>query len=431
MWVSSFKLILRENWLVYTLIFIIGFVGAVLAVLIFPGSEGVQALLGIAETPFAQSFFSGILKTLELENSELFLWFVFIYYLAYMSNVYPVAGLWLGGSGITEEVETGMADIFISSPNKKVMLVLRHILSHLILLIFFTAMIFFLITVSFELLDLSINYNRLFLSFILLLFSGIFFYSLTFFLTASTLKNSIGRGLSTLVFLLSFVFNLIIGMNPSFDDLKYFNILHHLNGIPVLLEGDPLILNNFLPLVLAVILLIGGVVVFMIRDPLPPFQKTVVPKKHEKSSLHKIRSFISRWMPTKLSFEKILHKISPITAEQWTADKTIFVVFFIFLFFGALSIIFGYPTGEGGFEEMSKIYQNNPLVKAILRDSLDLIIDDPLGPIYPQFYGYTWLYFFPIVVIGAGRAVDRDRNNKTIDLILGTPKSKKNLFFID
>ena len=422
MWVSSFKLILRNNWLVYMLIFVIGFFGAIIAALIFPGAEGVQAILGIADTPFARSFFIGILEGLDSNNSEFFLWFVFLYYIAYMSNLYPVAGLWLGGSGISTEIDTGMADLFISSPHKKEKLVLRHLLSHLILLTFFTAMICGLIPISFELLNMSINYNRLLLSFILLLFSSIFFYSLSFFFTVLALRSDIGRGFSTLLFLLSFVFNLIIAMNPTFEDLKYFNILYYLNGVPILLEGNSLTIDNLFPPILSFFLFLIGILIFTIRDPLPPFRKTIFTKRF---SLNRIRSIFKRFFPLNLSLEKYLKKISPIIAEQWIADKIIFIIFFIFLFFGALSIIFGYPTGEGGFAEMSKIYQNNPLVKAILRDSLDLIVDDPLGPIYPQFYGYTWLYFFPIVVIGAGRIIDRDRDNKTVDIIFTMPKKQR------
>ena len=102
---------------------------------------------------------------------------------------------------------------------------------------------------------------------------------------------------------------------------------------------------------------------------------------------------------------------------------------FIICFFAAVSIIIGFPTGEGGFTEMVQIYRNNPFAKALVRNSMEQILEDPLGPIYPQFYGYTWLYFFPFIIIGAGRVVDRDRHDKTIDLLLGTPTKPRNIIF--
>ena len=76
---------------------------------------------------------------------------------------------------------------------------------------------------------------------------------------------------------------------------------------------------------------------------------------------------------------------------------------------------------------MAQIYTNNPIVTAIVRGSLDTIIDDPLGPLYTQYYGYNWLYFFPLVIIAASRITDRDNKDQSIDLLYGNPITARNL----
>lgn len=431
MWTHSFKLILKQQWLTYVLIFVIGFVGALLVFWTSPGEEGIQAILGIADTPFVKSIWGELIANLDSENSDFFLYFIFLYFITYMANVYPIAGIWLGGAGTPDEVKSGMADIFIASPNRKEKLILRHLITHLFLLTFFTLLIYILIPLSYDFLGTSINYERVLSGFILLWISGVTFFSIAFFITTITLRSDIGRGVAGAIFLLSFLFTATVNMNPNLEDLKYLNILHYTNPSPILMTGEALNFDNFVPLIISIFLLTLGVLMFVPKDPLP------LQLSQNRRSIEKIKtvglknklSYFRKNFTLKDYIRPILHKISPISAEQWVADRTIFIFFFILLFFGALSIIIGFPTGEGGFAEMSQIYRNNPIAKAIVRNSLEQIIDDPLGPIYPQFYGYTWLYFFPFIIIAAGRIVDRDKSDKTIDLILGTPTKPKSLIF--
>ncbi|MFX0125867.1 MAG: hypothetical protein ACFFAE_19760 [Candidatus Hodarchaeota archaeon] len=176
MWAHSFRLILKQQWLTYTLLFVIGFIGALITYWTFPGEEGIQALLGTsADTPFAKSIWGELIANLDSENSDFFLYFIFLYFIAYMANVYPVAGIWLGGAGAPDEVRSGMADIFISSPHRKEKLILRHLISHLLLLTFFTLLIYFLIPINYDFLGATINYERVFSGFILLWISGVTF----------------------------------------------------------------------------------------------------------------------------------------------------------------------------------------------------------------------------------------------------------------
>ncbi|MFX1283807.1 MAG: hypothetical protein ACFFB5_09130 [Promethearchaeota archaeon] len=432
MWGRSFKLILRQQWLTYTLLFVIGFVGALIAYWTFPGEEGIQALLGLAETPFAKSIWGELIANLDSENSDFFLYFIFLYFIAYMANVYPVAGIWLGGAGTPEEVKSGMADIFIASPHRKERLILRHLISHIFLLTFFTVLIYILIPLSYEFLGTSVNYKRVFSGFILLWISGIFFFSIAFFVTSTTLRNDIGRGIAGIIFLLSFLLTSIVNMNPNYKDLKYLNILHYTNPNPILTKGEVLKLDNFTPLIISIFLLTLGVLIFISKDLLPLLiiqNRRIIKEIESKGGFkHKFSSFREK-ITVKDYFRQIMNKISPISAEQWLADRTIFIVFFIICFFAAVSIIIGFPTGEGGFTEMAQIYQNNPFAKAIVRNSMEQILEDPLGPIYPQFYGYTWLYFFPFIIIEAARVVDRDNSDKTIDLLLGTPTRPRSIIF--
>ena len=428
MWTYSFKLILRQQWLTYALIFIIGFIGALLTFWTFPGEEGVQAMLGLADTAFVKSIWGELIANLDSENSDFFLYFIFLYFIAYMANVYPIAGIWLGGAGTPDEVKSGMADIFISSPHKKAKLILRHMISHLLLLTFLTLLVYILIPISYDLLGTSINYERVFSGFILLWISGIIFFSITFFITSTTLRSDIGRGIAFIIFLLSLLLTMIVNMNPNYEDLKYVNILHYVNLTPILMSGEALKLDNFIPLITSFFFLTSGVLIFLSKDLLPLQINQISRKKIGKGLQSNFFTFREK-LTLKDFIKQLIQKISPISAEQWVADRTIFIIFFILCFFGALSIIIGFPTGEGGFAEMAQIYRNNPFANAIVRNSMEEILDDPLGPIYPQFYGYTWLYFFPLIIIGAGRIVDRDRQDKTIDLLLGTPTKPRNIIF--
>lgn len=425
MWLHSIKLILRKHWLIYTILFVIGFLGALITYITFPGEEGIQALLGMADTPFG-TIWGEFIRNLDSENSAFFLYFIYLYFIAYMANIYPIIGVWLGGAGTPNEVKSGMADIFIASPHKKGVLIGRHLITHLILLTLFTSLIYALIPLSYNFLGASINYDRVFLAFILLWISGVVFFSIAFFITSVTLNGDIGRGIAGIIFLLSFLMNSIVNMNSAYEDLQYLNILHYTNPNPILIMGEILKINNFIPLLLSGLLFICGTIVFISRDPLPlqlNRNRNINEDIEKEGSEHKFLKKIKIEDYIQHGFQKF----SSISAEQWVADRTIFLIFAILCFFGGLSIIAGFPTGEGGFAEMSQIYRNNPLVKAIVRDSMELIINDPLGPIYPQFYGYTWLYFFPFVIIQAGRVLSRDKNSETIDLILGTPITPKRL----
>ncbi|MFX0211536.1 MAG: hypothetical protein ACFFDT_36500 [Candidatus Hodarchaeota archaeon] len=431
MWTRSFRLILRQQWLTYTLIFIIGFIGALITYWTFPGEEGIQALVGIADTPFAKSIWGELIGGLDSDNSDFFLYFIFLYFIAYMANVYPIAGIWLGGAGTSDEVKSRMADIFISSPHRKAKLVLRHMISHLLLLTFLTLLVYVLIPITYDFLGTSINYERVFSGFILLWISGITFFSIAFCVTSTTLRSDIGRGIAFTIFLLSFLLISIVNMNPNSEDLKYLNIFHYTNPTPILMNGEALKFDNIIPIIISIFLLLFGVIIFVSKDLLP-FQISQNQKLTRKIGTGYFKTKFSDFrerIPLKDHIRKMMQKISPVSAEQWAADKTIFLIFFIICFFAAVSIIIGYPTGEGGFAEMAQIYRNNPFAKALVRNSMDKILNDPLGPIYPQFYGYTWLYFFPFVIIGAGRIVDRDRQDKTIDLLLGTPKKPRNIIF--
>ncbi|MFW9905953.1 MAG: hypothetical protein ACFFFH_16645 [Candidatus Thorarchaeota archaeon] len=432
MWTRSFLLIFRQQWLTYTLIFIIGFIGALITFWTFPGEEGIQALVGIADTPFGKSIWGELIGGLDSENSDFFLYFIFLYFIAYMATIYPIAGIWLGGAGTSDEVRSGMADIFISSPHRKAKLVLRHLISHILLLTFLTLLVYILMPITYDFLGTSINYERVFSGFILLWISGITFFSIAFCVTSTTLRSDIGRGMAFIIFLLSFLLTSIVNMNPNLENLKYLNIFNYTNPTPILMNGEALKFDNIIPIVISIFLLLFGVLIFVSKDllPLQFSQNQKITKKIGISHLRLKFSHFREKFPLMDHFQKVMQKISPISAEQWAADKTIFSIFFIICFFAAVSIIIGYPTGEGGFAEMSKIYSNNPFAKALVRNSMDTLLNDPLGPIYPQFYGYTWLYFFPFVIIGAGRIVDRDRRDKTIDLLLGTPIKPRNIIFL-
>ncbi|MFX0125868.1 MAG: hypothetical protein ACFFAE_19765, partial [Candidatus Hodarchaeota archaeon] len=252
-----------------------------------------------------------------------------------------------------------------------------------------------------------------------------------FFVTSITLRSDIGRGIAGIIFLLSFLLTSIVNMNSNYEDLKYLNILHYTNPSPILMRGEALELNNFMPLIISIALLILGVLIFVLKDPLPLQinQDRKIVKEIETGGLKNKFSRFREKITIKDYLRQFTHKISPISAEQWVADRTIFIIFFIICFFAVVSIIIGFPTGEGGFAEMAQIYRNNPFANALVRNSMEQILKDPLGSIYPQFYGYTWLYFFPFIIIEAGRVVNRDKSDRTIDLLLGTPTNPRNIIF--
>ena len=102
-WINSIKLNFRQNWLVYFILGIIGIGGAWLTALIYPGEEGVQGLLVMADTPFGELFFSAIIDNLDTEDGAFFLWFIFLFFISYAANVYPLLGVWLGSAGTPEE----------------------------------------------------------------------------------------------------------------------------------------------------------------------------------------------------------------------------------------------------------------------------------------------------------------------------------------
>jgi hypothetical protein len=60
-----------------------------------------------------------------------------------------------------------------------------------------------------------------------------------------------------------------------------------------------------------------------------------------------------------------------------------------------------------------------------MRNHNDLITSDPLGAIYPQFYGYSWIYFIFLVTIAAGRIIMRDLDYNSLDLLKGNPITNK------
>lgn len=409
---------------------IIGIFGVFAVYFTNPGEEGLQAYLGVEDSPFGQIFFGDLLEATGSENSAFYLYFVFLYFIAYLANTFPLIGLWLGGSGIPEEVTTNMADIFIASSHKKNKLVFRHLFTHGIVFSIITGVLYITVPVTYEFLNMTIAYDRVFLAYILLWISGISFYSISFFVSLVTLRSDIGRGMAGLIFMLSFLVQMIYNMNPILEKLKYFNILHYTNSSSILLKGDSLILDNFLPLLIAALLITLGIIFFLKRDPLPIQMRLRTGKVQENGSTKEksLWTVFDRISP-KDYFHTFLKRVSPLSAEQWRADRVIFITFFCLIFFGALSVIVGYPTGEGGIEQFSGIYTNNPFVKSIQRGYGDSILSDPLYTIYTQFFGYTWLYFFPLVIISAGRIIARDSDTKTLDLIQSLPVKRKTIIF--
>ena len=422
MWRSSFSLILKQNRVAYGILILIGLCGPILCITTYPGDDGMEAFMGMDESSFLNLFFWDLWSDATTVNTGLFLYFVMLYFIAYMAITFPVVGLWLGGAGVTKEMNTSMADIFFVSPQKKEKLLYRHLLSHGVLFTFLTICFFLSIPLSFELLGTPINYIRVLNAFILLYASGLFFFAITFFISVLTVRNDIGRGVAGLILLASYFLHMLMGENSILSELKQINPLYYFNTGPILLKGDPLTNDILIPVLISIILLIVTIIVFKKRDPLP-----LQLMKRSKKTTNK--SGDKNEIKEKGFFYQLLARISPITAEQWAADRVIFLFMFIFAVFSVWSIIAGYPKGEEGVNQLAQIYQNNPIAQAIIRGHNEIMLNDPLGSLYPQFFGYTWIYFFPLVFIGAGRIIRRDYDSKALDMMLGTPISSKQMIF--
>ena len=68
MWIDSFKMNFRRNWIVYLVLGVIGIGGAWLTTLIYPGEEGIRGLLVMADNPFGELFFSAVIDNLDSES---------------------------------------------------------------------------------------------------------------------------------------------------------------------------------------------------------------------------------------------------------------------------------------------------------------------------------------------------------------------------
>lgn len=420
MWFSSFNLIIRQTKYIYLLLLIVGIAGSWLCFFTYPGEEGIRAFLGLEDTPFMDLFFGEILDSLDSGNSGLYLYFVLLYFMAYATILFPFVGLWLGGAGVSEEIQSSMSDIFLASPQKKQDLLFRHLIIHGILFTMLVGLLYIQIPLFFELMGSSMNYSRILNAFVLLWVSSIFFFSISFFFSVMTIRTDIGRGMAGLILLGAYMIQMLISFNPALTNLKYFNPLYYTNTTNSLLLGNQISGEIIVPLVVSVTLLVITVVIFRRRDPLP-VQIRITKKNKTKDRMKRVSKSKTRDGPV----YSLLKRISPLTAEQWAADKLIFLIFFGFGVFSIFSIIGGFPKGEEGFAQLAILYQNNPIAKSIMRDHVDLLSSDPLGAIYPQFYGYTWIYFFFLVIIAAGRIIMRDFDSKTMDLIMGCPVNAK------
>lgn len=422
MWIKSVKLIWRQNRFFYIFLCVIGFLGTLFLILSYPGEEGILAFLEMTDTPFGQAFLGQLLTDIGGESSGLYLYFILIYFIAYATFIFPMTGVWLGGTGIVDEIKTGMGEIYLASPNRKLNLVLRHLLTHCL---FFTGLIIIMyleVPILFDALGYTIPIERIATAFFLYWILGTSFFAVTFFFSLVTVNNEIGRGIGGLLFMISFVLTLITNANPNVEDLKYLNITYYTNPSEVLILGKDLTTNFFYPLIFTISLLVLGIIIFTLRDPLPiqlRFSFKRVQKSDQTVEIQEIK-------PRKMAiFNRFFTKISPLADEQWRADRLLFGFYVIILLLLVLSIIFGYPEGEGGYEQLAPVFSNNPIVKSITRGHD--IADDPIGILLAQFYGYTWLYFAPLVIITAIRVVDRDVSSQTIDLIHGNPVTPKKI----
>jgi ABC-type transport system involved in multi-copper enzyme maturation permease subunit len=425
MWIKSINLIWRQNRFFYIFLCTIGFLGTLFLILSYPGEEGILSFLEMTDTPFGQAFLGQLLTDIGGESSGLYLYFILIYFIAYATFIFPMAGVWLGGTGIVDEIKTGMGDIYLASPNKKTNLVLRHLLTHCGLFTILILIMYLEIPILFELFDYTIPYERIAAAFFLYWILGGTFFAITFFFSLITLNNEVGRGIGGLLFIFSFVLTLITNANPDVENLKFMNLTYYTNPSEVLIQGKEITADIVCPLVLTLILLVSGVVIFTWRDPLPLQLKSLSKRVHETDT--EMNSKVTQPRKKFTFLNRLFTRVSPLSGEQWRADRTLFVFYLITLLLLVSSIIFGYPQGDGGYEQLAPVFSNNPIVKSITRGHD--IADDPIGILLAQFYGYTWLYFAPLVIIIAIRVIDRDYSSQTIDLIYGNPVTPRKILF--
>ncbi len=425
MWLNSFKLIFRQTKYVYLLLLSIGIAGSWLCFFTYPGEEGLRGFLGMEDTPFMDIFFKGILDSLNSGDSGLYLYFVLLYFMAYAALLFPFVGLWLGGAGVSEEIQSSMADVFFASPQKKQNLLYRHLIIHGILFTLTVIVLFLQIFFFFELMGSEFDYPRIVSAFFLLWVSSLLFFSISFSVSSLTVRSDIGRGVAGLVLLGGYLIQMLMSFNPALSDLKYLTPLYYTDTSAILLLNEPLSIEIFVPIVISIGLVLLTILFFRKKDPISyDFQFNW--KFYSRNQYNDPTTSRSQDGP----IYTFLKRISPITAEQWASDKLIFLIFFGFSIFSVLSIIGGFPTGEEGMDQLVTLYQNNPIAKSIMRDHNELITSDPLGAIYPQFYGYSWIYFFFLVIISAGRIIMRDLDSNTLDLIKGTPvNTNKRIFY--
>ncbi|MFX0171874.1 MAG: ABC transporter permease [Candidatus Hodarchaeota archaeon] len=425
MWIKSIKLIWRQNCFFYIFICLIGFLGTLLLILSYPGEEGILAFLEMTDTPFGQAFLGQLLTDIGGESSGLYLFFILIYFIAYGTLIFPLTGVWLGGTGVVDEVKTGMSDVYLASPNKKMNLVLRHLLTHCTLFTVLILIMFLEILILFEFFGYTIPYERIAAAFFLYWILGGVFFAITFCISLITLNNEIGRGIGGLLFMFSFVLTLITNANPDVENLKYVNLTYYTNPSEVLIQGKDITTDILSPFIFILILLAFGVFIFSWRDPLP-LQLRSMFKRDRKTD--KIMNTKVTQTEKKFAFlHRLFIRVSPISGEQWRADTILFIFYFIILELLVSTIIFGYPQGEGGYGQLAPVYSNNPIVTSITR-GYD-ITDDPIGILLAQFYGYTWLYFAPLVILIAIRVIDRDYSSQTFDLIYGNPVTPRKIIF--
>jgi ABC-type transport system involved in multi-copper enzyme maturation permease subunit len=315
----------------------------------YPGEEGILSFLEMTDTPFGQAFLGQLLTDIGGESSGLYLYFILIYFIAYATFIFPMAGVWLGGTGIVDEIKTGMGDVYLASPNKKTNLVLRHLLTHCVLFTILILIMYLEVPILFELLGYTIPYERIAAAFFLYWILGGTFFAITFFFSLITLNNEIGRGIGGLLFIFSFVLTLITNANPDVEDLKYMNLTYYTNPSEVLIQGKELTADIFYPLILTIILLVLGVVFFTQRDPLP-LQLRLIPKRVHKTD-QEMKNQHTQPQERFSFLNRLFTRVSPLSGEQWRADRTLFVFYLLILLLLVSSIIFGYPQGDGGYEQ--------------------------------------------------------------------------------
>ncbi|MFW9854402.1 MAG: hypothetical protein ACFFFG_05050 [Candidatus Thorarchaeota archaeon] len=424
MWIESLRIIWRQNRFLYIFLFFIGLFGVTLSVTAYPGEEGVLAFYGLTDSPFGEAIIGEFLVEVGGENPEVYLFFILVYFLLYATNLFPIVGLWLGGAGLPDEVRSGMADIYLSTSNRKINVTIRHIFSHIILITSILTLMFLQIPTVFLFFNLPIPFERVAIAFFILWLSTLTFYFLTFSVSLITLRGDLARGFGGLLFIYSYLIVFALGFNPALEDLKYANILYYFRLNGTLLKGDPVNIENILPFVLAVLFLATGLIIFRRRDLLAVQTRSSSISPRRKS----LRGMLSIVRPGKLlsPIQRFLNRVSPIAAEQFQSDYFLFIGYSIFLVLMVSSIIFAYP--EQGLEQLMPIYTNNPIVASILR-GYD-VAQDPLGVFLGQFYGYTWIYFAPFSIILAAKVIDRDYSAGMQDLLYGTPVTTRKVLLL-